>query len=458
VQDRTMPADGLPSSVDVVVVGAGLAGLAAARRLHAAGLGVIVIESSSTVGGRMRTDRVDGLQLDHGFQQFNRAYPAAQIFDIDALDLKPFRTGLIVALGEDRYRIGDPRRWPGSTLTTLRAPVGSAWQKLSLLRWFIETTRQPAARILAAPDRSIAAELTSHGLDGRLGRTVIRPFLAGVLGEEAMSTSARFVIMLMRSFARGTPALPAHGMQALPDQLAAGLSEGVVRLNTRVLDISAGVVQTDQGTVRASAIVVAADPRTGCALVGLPEPAMRSLTTFYHLAEVDGERRGPLVNSVVVTNAAPSYARRGALIASTVLGADDSSTMEALVREQAGAIYGVDPRAWEHVASYAIRDALPALPAPLNLQRPVSLGDGLYIAGDHRDTASIQGALVSGRRVAAAVLGQFGAADGIEDLSARSQPALVSASVRDQLNRRARGAAGQLRKVSPWARRPSASR
>src|ERR1700760_3293110 len=95
----------LPASADVVVVGAGLSGLAAARRLHAAGLDVIVTEAGDRVGGRGRTDEVDGLLLDHGFQQFNRAYPAARIFDIDALDLKPFRPGVVVAIGDKRYRI-----------------------------------------------------------------------------------------------------------------------------------------------------------------------------------------------------------------------------------------------------------------------------------------------------------------------------------------------------------------
>jgi glycine/D-amino acid oxidase-like deaminating enzyme len=448
----------LPPRADVVVVGAGLAGLAAARRLHAAGLDVIVTEAADRVGGRVRTDRVDGLLLDRGFQQFNRAYPAARIFDLDALELRPFRPGLIVALGDQRYRLGDPRRWPSSAVSTLRAPVGSPWQKLQLLRWIVEVNAAPAGRLLAAPDRALAAELTSRGLDGRLGRTVIRPFLAGVLGEESMSTSARFASMLMRSFARGVPALPTYGMQALPDQLAAGLRAGVVRLNTAVHDVTEGVVHTDQGSITARAVIVAADPRTGCALTGLPAPTMRGLTTFYHLAaqppsservlHIDGERRGPVVNTVVVSNAAPTYARHGALIASSVLGADDSSDMEALVREQAGAIYGVDAREWTHVATYAIRDALPALPAPLNLQRPVSLGNGLYIAGDHRDTASIQGALVSGRRVAAAVLGQFGAPDGPEDLSKVSPPALVPASVRNQLNRQARRAVKQLRRAT----------
>ena len=277
----------LPASADVVVVGAGLAGLAAARRLHAAGLDVIVTEAGDHVGGRVRTDRVDGLLLDHGFQQFNRAYPAARIFDIDALDLRPFRPGLIVALGEQRYRIGDPRRWPTAAVSTLRAPVGSTVAEAPAAALDHRGQRRAGrAGCWPMPDRTLAAELTSRGLDGRLGRTVIRPFLAGVLGEEAMSTSARFVSMLMRSFARGTPALPAHGMQALPDQLAAGLGAG------RRAAQHARCTRSARGscTPTGASIAGARDHRGGRPAHRLrswpdcPTPAMRSLTTFYHLA------------------------------------------------------------------------------------------------------------------------------------------------------------------------------
>ena len=408
----------LPASAQVVVIGAGLAGLAAAHRLRAANLEVIVLEAGDAPGGRVRTDRRDGLLLDRGFQLFNPSYPAASIFDLDALELKAFRAGVVVTLGDQRYRLGDPRRWPAVAVPSLRAPVGSLMEKLRFARWAVDVGLGPVQRVFDGPDVSLAQELSRRQLDGRLSRTVIRPFLAGVLAEDTMSTSARFAGLLIRAFVRGTPALPARGMQALPEQLAAGLGPGVLRLNTAVLRVTDGLVTTDRGQIRARAVIVAADPRTACQLTGLPEPSMRSLTTFYHRAIVaptreraihlDGERRGPLVNSAVVSNAAPSYCNHGALIASTVLGADDSAEMESLVREQAGAIYGVDFRRWEHVGTYAIRDALPALPPPLNVRRPVSLGDGLYVAGDHRDTASIQGALVSGKRAAGAVLRQLG--------------------------------------------------
>jgi phytoene dehydrogenase-like protein len=275
----------LPGQAQVVVIGAGLAGLAAAVRLCAAGLDVVVLEAGDAPGGRVRTDRRDGLQLDHGFQLFNPAYPAARIFDMALLELRPFRAGVVVALGDERYRLGDPLRWPSAAISSLRAPVGSTVQKLRFARWIADVSAGPAQRIVDGPDRTLAQEMTSRHLDGRLGRTLIRPFLAGVLGEEALTTSARFGNMVIRSFARGTPALPARGMQALPEQLAARLPPGVLHLNTSVLMIDDGLITTDKGQIRASATIVAADPRTACRLTGLPTPEMRSLTTFYHLSE-----------------------------------------------------------------------------------------------------------------------------------------------------------------------------
>ena len=238
---------------------------------------------------------------------------------------------------------------------------------------------------------------------------------AGVLAEDGQETSRRFVDLLVRSFVRGTPSLPAAGMGAMASQLAAGLPPDTVHLATRAAAVSGGSVTTDAGAVTASAVVVATDPRTAVALAGLPTVVMRGLTTFYHLADqaptssrmlhLDGDRRGPVLNTGVVSNVAPTYAGgRGALIASTVLGVRDDTQTEQAVRAQLRLVYGVDPRPWQLVATYPIPDALPAMLPPLDLQRPVALRDGLFVAGDHRDTASIQGALVSGRRAADAVL------------------------------------------------------
>ncbi len=410
----------LERRADVVVVGAGLAGLAAARTLVTAGLGVVLVESADAPGGRVRTDVVDGVQLDHGFQLFNPAYPEARrVFDLAALDLRSFSAGVVVAVGDARHVVADPRRQPTQTIRSVAAPIGSLRAKLAFARWAIECGYGAAGRIKGSPDGSLSEELHRRGLDGDLSDRVLRPFLAGVLGERDLSTSRRFAELLVRSFVRGSPSLPAAGMQALPDQLAAALPVDVLQLATTASAVRADAVVTNRGTIAARAVVVACDPATACTLTGLPAPQLRGLTTYYHLADeppsdslmlhLDGDNLGPLVNTAVVSNVAPSYSSGAALIASTVLGAHPDATTCELARRQAGRVYGADTNHWQHIATYAIRHALPAMPPPLTLRKPVRLGNGLFIAGDHRDTASIQGALVSGRRAATAVIAHIAA-------------------------------------------------
>ena len=374
-----------------------------------------VLEASDAVGGRARTDRVDGLLLDRGFQLLNPAYPeAARVLDLAALDLKAFDAGVAVATGGRRTVLADPRRAPAHALSSLTAP-GSLREKAAFALWAAQVGFGDPRRFKAAPDEPLSAALNRRGINGRLRRSVVEPFLAGVLAEDGQESSRRFVELLVRSFVRGTPSLPAGGIQAMPEQLAAALPAGCVHLGVRVTTVRGTSVSTDAGGVSSSAVVVATDPRAAVGLAGLPTVVLRGLTTFYHLADqpftdsrmlhVDGDRRGPVINSAVVSNIAPSYAgERGTLVASTVLGTREDAQTEQAVRAQLRLIYGHDPRRWQLVAAYPVADALPAMLPPLTLRQPVTLDDGLFVAGDHRDTASIQGALVSGRRAADAVL------------------------------------------------------
>ncbi len=123
---------------------------------------------------------------------------------------------------------------------------------------------------------------------------------------------------------------------------------------------------------------------------------------------LDGDRGGPLVNTVVLSQAAPSYAPGRVLVSSSALGCHGSAEAEREARAHAARLHGVRPGGWEHVATYVIPEALPAMPPPHDFRRPVRLAPGLYVAGDHRDSGSIQGALVSGRRAADAVLADLG--------------------------------------------------
>ncbi|MCW2679735.1 MAG: hypothetical protein JWM62_1136 [Frankiales bacterium] len=394
----------------MVVVGAGLAGLACARHLQAAGVEVVVREASDTVGGRVRTDEVDGMLLDRGFQVHNTGYPEAQrVLDHHELDLRPFAPGALVRFGDRLHRVGDPRRVPTWAPTTLLAPIGSLKDKVLIARLATQAGLHSPDALLSRPEMTTYEALRSRGLSDTAIDRFFRPFLSGVFLEDQLGTSSRFFDLVWRSFVRGSQCVPAAGMGAIPAQLASGLD---VRLGAPVTSVRPQEVDGEP----ARAVVVATSACSAAALLpGLDVPAPSGVTTQYHLADeppvaepavvLDGERSGPVANTVVLTNAAPSYAPGRHLVSSSVVSGD---TSEPAVRQHLSRLYGVDTTRWEHVATYAVPEALPRQDPPMGrFRKAVRLEPGLYVCGDHRDSASIQGALVSGRRAAQAVLAEL---------------------------------------------------
>jgi glycine/D-amino acid oxidase-like deaminating enzyme len=401
----------LPARAEVVVVGAGLAGLSAATRLHAAGCDVQVLEAGNHPGGRLATSRIDGFVVDRGFQVLNTGYPRAADLDLDALRLGWFGRGAIIRVDGRAHRVVDPRQRPTGLLGTVTAPLGSARQKAALAAFSLRAAYTPVGRLLIAPERTAEQALSEAGTGDTALERFFRPFLAGVLLESELTTSSRYLDLLWRSFVRGSIGLPAGGMQAVGEQLAARLETGRLHLGTPVRGVAPGSVVTDAGICRADAVVVATDPGTAAELLPAVEAtAPRQVTTHYHVLPASpwpfplivlGQPGGRLVNSVVVSDAQPGYSPDGrALVSSSTL----SPTREADVRAEIAEAHGLSPAELEHLTSVTVRGAQPAALPPLQLRRPVDLGDGVYVCGDHRDTPSIQGAMASGARTARAVL------------------------------------------------------
>ena len=331
----------------MLVVGSGLAGLRCARVLHEAGHDVIVLEAADAVGGRIRTDRVDGYLVDRGFQLLNPAYPAVRRWiDVQALGLQGFGAGVAAVAETGTVVLGHPLRAPGLLPQTGRTAMGHPREVASVLRWAAPLLRPRARTSLShvltrRADVDRAAALDRAGLDGLL-RRVVDQFFAGVLLEDDGSTADRYALLLAWMFARGVPSLPAAGMQALPEQVAAPLGDRV-RLGHPVDRVEATSVVAAGRAWTARHVVVATGGSQARALTGVDVPAGKGVVTAWW--------------------AAPH-----------------APTSDLL-----------------HV------DALPAQPVPYSAERPARVGD-LFVCGDHRDTGSIQGALVSGQRAATAVL------------------------------------------------------
>jgi phytoene dehydrogenase-like protein len=413
----TWPKGSPHPTAEVVVVGAGIAGLNAAHHLAEAGLDVLVLEADERVGGRIRTDEVDGFLLDRGFQLYNPAYPeGARALNHAALDLKPFFPGAVLGLADGPRWLVDPVRATRSSVRNMRLPLGVVGT-VQAMRYLTGCAVTDPREIQQRPDMSTEQALEQAHLPVKVMQRLFTPFLSGVLADPHLDTSRRFTDLVLRSLARGTPGVPAVGMQAIPDQLAHRLRSRIFR-GVRALRVTPTRVETDAGGIDCDAVIVATDPATAARLVpGVPQATMRALTTWYFSIEEDdllsgkpvlvlaSDGRGPVTNTVVMSYAAPRYAPPGRhLVQATAVGLSDATP--TAVRHHLAQLYGVPTAHWQLVGHYPIAEALPAALPPFRV-RSAQEFDGIVVAGDHRDTPSIQGALVSGRRAAARVRRKF---------------------------------------------------
>jgi phytoene dehydrogenase-like protein len=411
----------LPDRAEVVVVGAGLAGLAAATTLQRAGRDVVVLEASDGVGGRVRTDRVDGFLLDRGFQILLTGYPeVSRQLDVAALRLQPFDPGALVWHGDRGYPVIDPfrdlpntARHPRDLIASATAPIGSLADKARVALMRHNLGRGPAADLFRKPDTSTLNALRSRGFSPTMIDRFFRPLFGGIQLDPTLATSARMFDAIFRCLAEGDAAVPAEGMGAIPAQLAARLRPGTVHLNTPVGAIDAMTVRTIDGrAITADAVVVATDGPVSHRLIGTREVGSKPVTAVWFAADspptrnlivLDGDGNGPAGNVVIMSNAAPSYAPNGqALIVAAIAGRADP-TAETAVRRQLGGWWGSQVDSWRHLRTDSIEHGQPDQRVPFSPKRRVSLGEGLFVCGDHRDTGSIQGALFSGRRTAEAI-------------------------------------------------------
>ncbi len=416
----------LREAVDVVVVGAGLAGLAAAGDLARSGLHVALLEAAPRPGGRMATDRVEGFLLDRGFQVLNDAYPAlcARV-DLAALGCRAFEPGARVRWQGSMHAVSDPLRHPRGLVSSLRAPFVAFSDMLPLLAMRrqlnrvaadpVQDTPQTTAPHFKAP-QTTAQWLAQLGFSRDLVQALFRPLLAGILLDPALEASSRRAAFALGWFAKGAAILPAEGMGAVPAALAAALPAGVLQLSCPVESVQPGkVVLRDGRAIMARAVVVATDAQTAAEWVpGLPVVRWRGVIHMAFDAPrspvrggwlvLDGDGAGPVNDLCVPSEVQPGYAPPGrALVSATVLDSRGAkgSELEAAVRAQLRTWFGGEVDTWRTLRALAIERALvEQLPGNCPVGEPaLRASKGLYLAGDYLGLVSSQTALASGAAV-----------------------------------------------------------
>ena len=413
----------MSSSARVIIIGAGLAGLACAQHLVRRGLACTVLEASDEAGGRVRTDRVDGFQFDRGFQVLLTGYPeAAKVLDYPSLQLQSFHPGALVRYGGRFHRISDPLRRPQDLVAGLMSPIGSFRDKLTILRLRQDALNQRLCAQAGGGNRTTLEALDRYGFSAVMRERFLRPFLGGVFLDQSLSTPCRHFELVWAAFSRGAIALPQAGMGAIALQLTSSLPAGSIRLRAPVTQLDGKQVVLASGErLSADAVVLATDYATAATLRGEPVPAApgRRSTTLYFDAPtppvpgpwllLNGEQQGLIGTACVLSEVAPAYAPSGRALVSVSL-ADQTAPVDAdqqqIVRAQLREWFGTAVDSWRHLRTDRISRALPPVDvlASRNGAASPRLRPALYQCGDYCETGTLDGALLSGRHAAAAIL------------------------------------------------------
>ena len=426
-------------SFPVLIVGAGLSGLTCALRLHQAGIPVHIIEASDGVGGRVRTDQVDGFLLDRGFQVYLSAYPqAGELLDLEALELQAFEPGAIVYDGKGLKRVMDVFRRPRYLIGSALSSIGSLADKMRVALLRFQTLGSSEEEIRDHKDQSTESFLREFGFSEKMINGFFRCFYGGIFLETELRTSSRMFEFTFKMFSQGSATLPARGMGSIPLQLARRLPAETIRINSPATSVTCSSVTLANGSVlQGSHVVLATQASQTSEFIpsfSSHAPQWRSVTNVYYAADksplkeaiiaLNGSSKGLVNNVCVPSDVSPLYAPEGkSLISVSLLGLHRDEHIPTEVKKELAAWFGEQVDGWQHLRTDIIKHALPEQAPEEDQQNDTEADTGnhteapkgflkiddIMICGDHTTSASIEGAIISGNQTAAALLASIGA-------------------------------------------------
>ena len=403
----------------IVIIGAGIAGLTCAKYLKDKGIEALVLEAADGIGGRVRTDVVEGFKLDRGFQVLLTSYPEAEnLLNYKDLRLRILPSGARIRNGSDFFVMPNPLKNFLTAPQALFSPVGSLFDKVKILQLNLETRNatEPDDVSNRKSSESTVSFLKNYGYSETIISRFFKPFFRGVFLEKELNTNSSFFKFLYNQFAKGDVVIPQNGMQAIPEQIAAHLSPNQIRLNTPVTKVVGKTVYLENGeTIEADKIVLATDAKTAAKLLGETSSVeFNSTVCLYFESAAPLKLSGEpylIINSntdelidhlLVASDVAPTYAPAGKTLISVSIVGDKNvpgEVLEEKVQAELVEWFGRE-NIWRHLKTYRITDALPRFVEGSTTGGNLKINEYLYRCGDYTAYPSLNAAMKTGREVA----------------------------------------------------------
>ncbi|MDT0620638.1 FAD-dependent oxidoreductase [Croceitalea vernalis] len=401
-------------SSKIYIIGAGISGLVAAKTLEENGYTATLLEATGEPGGRVKTATIDGVPFDHGFQVLLTDYPQAKKhLSYDALNLHYFKPGALIFKDGKTERIGDPLRDRSAFWPTLSASIGSLGDKFRIYQLTRKLKAKSIAQIFATEEQSTSDYLKAYGFSEAIIHNFFKPFFTGIFLEEELNTSSRLFEFVFKMFGEGYAALPAKGIGAMAGQLVGNLTQSDFQYETEVSKVSAKEVHLKNGKKLRADIVISTLPLDTNGQITTQKVAWKSCDNLYFTVEKPTFETGTIglvANTNCLTNNLyylfEQQQNGDAVLSVTVVKKhqkNEAELVEAVVQELKKEC-GIQVKTF--IKNYHIQQALPDIknlsmePSSSSIKHPL----GIYMAGDHNLSGSLNAAMASGEAAANAVI------------------------------------------------------
>ena len=399
------------------IIGAGVSGLIAAQVLENHGYFPLIIESSDRVGGRVKTDVVNGYQLDRGFQVLLTGYPAAKKYlNYEALELQNFLPGAAIFNNGKQSTLGDPLRSPSLLLPTLFSGIGNFADKFKILKLNVQLKELSVTEIFEKPETSTHQYLQEYGFSAEIIANFFTPFFSGIFLEPHLETSSRMFEFVCKMFGEGDAALPKSGIEAIPLQLKSNLKQTTFLFNTKVASVQENaIILEDSTTLYSDFTIIATEANQMVPNLKNQQLEWKSCETLYFETiskKIDKpiigliSNENAVVNNIFYHNSIGTTTKgKNELLSVTVVKKHGLTDLELQNRVATELESHCNISDVKFLKQYSISKALPKL---TNLQYVMSpsetrLTNSIFLAGDVQLNSSLNAAILAGERAAVGV-------------------------------------------------------